>query len=89
MYIGFGPTGWQGSLSAWLVVQPGVVGSAAVGPLEGRAVSPCSCLLSPGGVRAGAGLLEGGARSLSGCLHSSMELGAGSDLLVGGYAPQC
>lgn len=61
----------------------GVLGNAAVGPLESRASSPCCCLLSTRGVRAGAGLLKAGDRPISGYLHSSMDLGSEVDLLMG------
>ena len=64
-----------------------MLGNAATGPLEDRARSPFSCLLSPRGVKTGAGLLKTGHRPISGCLCSSMELGAKADLLMGGQLP--
>ena len=38
-------------ISSWFAVHPGVLGNAVTGPLEDRARSPYSCLLSPRGVR--------------------------------------
>ena len=75
------------SVTIMICCAAGVLGHAAIGPLESRASCPCCCLLSTGGVRAGAGLLKAGDRPVSGCLHSSMDLGPEVDLLMGGKPP--